>query len=164
MAIAERWAEVLCWCWSRISIWRIYLFVRRGALIGNSSPVARSSSPSNHMLISLRFWFDSVTDHSAHIPLPPLFISQLEFTPYIKERVRRVRIAELQIKGLTRTNGLVPGRAWRIKLQLFNLRHYTEQNYGGEIKKTMEQTIQQPPSRQARSITGMYPSTPIHPL
>ncbi len=41
-------------------------FLTWGALIGSSSPVARSSSSSNHILISLRFWFVSVIDHSPH--------------------------------------------------------------------------------------------------
>ena len=48
-------------------------FISWGALIGSSSPVARSSSSSNHILTSLRFWFVSVIDHSAHTPLLPFF-------------------------------------------------------------------------------------------
>ena len=35
--------------------------------------------------------------------------SQLKFTSHINERVRRARTAEIQIKGLTKTYGLVPG-------------------------------------------------------
>ena len=37
-------------------------------------------------------------------------------------------------------------------------------NCGGEVKKNHERTIQQIINRQARLMTGMYPSTPIHPL
>ena len=40
--------------------------------------------------------------------------------------------------------------------------------YGGELwwkgQKNHENTFQQLLNRQARSITGMYPSTPVHPL
>lgn len=36
--------------------------------------------------------------------------------------------------------------------------------YGGKVKKIVDVTIQQMINRQARSITGMYSSTPIHPL
>lgn len=40
--------------------------------------------------------------------------------------------------------------------------------YGSELgwrgQKNQEHTIQQLFNRQARSITGMYPSTPLHPL
>ena len=40
--------------------------------------------------------------------------SQLKFTSHINERVRRARTAEIQIKGLTKTYGLVPGLVHRI--------------------------------------------------
>lgn len=42
--------------------------------------------------------------------------SQLKLTSHINERVRRARAAEIQIKGLTRTHGLVPGLVRRIQL------------------------------------------------
>ena len=35
--------------------------------------------------------------------------SQLKFTSHINERVKRARAAEIQIKRLTQTYGLVPG-------------------------------------------------------
>ena len=35
--------------------------------------------------------------------------SQLKFTSHINERVKRARTAEIQIKGLIKTHGLVPG-------------------------------------------------------
>ena len=44
--------------------------------------------------------------------------SQLKFTSHINERVRRARIAEIQIKGLTKTYGLVPGLVRRIQLSV----------------------------------------------
>ena len=40
--------------------------------------------------------------------------SQLKFTSHINERVRRARTAEILIKGLTKTYGLVPGLVCRI--------------------------------------------------
>lgn len=90
--------------------------------------------------------------------------SQLKFNSRINERVRRARTAELQIKSLTRTYGLVPGLVRRIQVAVVQ----STALYGAEIwwknQKNHEQTIQQLLNRQARSITRMYPSTPIHPL
>ena len=54
----------------------VLFVVSWGALIGSSFPVARWLSSSNHILISPRFWFVSVTDHSSHTPLLPLFNTQ----------------------------------------------------------------------------------------
>ena len=90
--------------------------------------------------------------------------SQLKFTSHINERVKRARTAEILIKGLTKTHGLVPGLVRRIQLSVVQ----STALYGAELwwkgQKNHEQTIQQMLSRQARSITGMYLSTPIHPL
>ena len=90
--------------------------------------------------------------------------SQLKFTSHINERVRRARTAEIQIKGLTKTNGLVPGLIRRIQLSVVQ----STALYGAELwwksQKNHERTIQQMINRQARSITGMYSSTPVHPL
>ena len=90
--------------------------------------------------------------------------SQLKFTSHINERVRRARAGEIQIKGLTRMYGLVPGLVRRIQLAVVQ----STALYGAELwwkgQKNHENTIQQLLNRQARSITGMYPSTPIHPL
>ena len=70
----------------------------------------------------------------------------------------------MQIKGLTKTYGLVPGLVRRIQLSVVQ----STALYGVELwwggQKNHERTIQQIINRQARSITGMYPSTPIHPL
>ena len=35
--------------------------------------------------------------------------SQMKFTPHINEKMKRARAAEIQIKGLTKTHGLVLG-------------------------------------------------------
>ncbi len=90
--------------------------------------------------------------------------SQLKFTSHINERVKRARTAEIQIKGLTKTYGLVPGLVRRIQLSVAQ----STALYGAELwwrgQKNHERTIQQIINRQARSITGMYPSTPVHPL
>lgn len=72
--------------------------------------------------------------------------------------------AVIQIRGLTRTHGLVPGLVWQIQLAVVQ----SAALYGAELswksQKNHEGTIQQLFNRQARSIRGMYPSTPIHPL
>ena len=90
--------------------------------------------------------------------------SQLKLTSHINERVKRARTAEIQIKGLTKTCGLVPGLVCRIQLSVVQ----STALYGAELwwkgQKNHERTIQQMLNRQARSITGMYPSTPLHPL
>ena len=90
--------------------------------------------------------------------------SQLKFTSHINERIRRARNAEIQIKGLTKMQGLVPGLVRRVQLAVVQ----STALYGAELwwkgQKNHEQTIQKLLNRQARSITGMYPSTPIHPL
>ena len=90
--------------------------------------------------------------------------SELKFTSHINERVRRARTAKVQIKGLTKAYGLVPGLVRRIQLSVVQ----STALYGAELwwkgQKNHERTIQQIINRQARSITGMYSSTPIHPL
>ena len=90
--------------------------------------------------------------------------SQLKFTSHINERVRRTRTAEIQIKGLTRTYGLIPSLLRRIQLSVVQPMAL----YGAELwwrgQKNHDRTIQQMINRQARSITGMYSSTPVHPL
>ena len=64
-------------CCVAIDLWLAFGgFISWGALIGSSSPVARSSS-SNHILLSLGFWFVSVTDHSPHTSLLPLFNTRI---------------------------------------------------------------------------------------
>ena len=90
--------------------------------------------------------------------------SQLKFTSHINEQVRRARTAEPQIKSLTRTYGLVSGLVRRIQVAVVQ----STALYGAELwwknQKNHEQTVQQLLNRQARSITGIHPSTPIHPL
>lgn len=44
--------------------------------------------------------------------------SQLKFTSHINERIRRDRAAEIQIKGLQQTCGLLPGLVQRIQLSM----------------------------------------------
>ena len=89
---------------------------------------------------------------------------QLKFSAHINERIRRARIAEIQIKDLTKTYGLMPGLVRRIQLAVVQ----STALYGAELwlkgQKNHKDTFQQLFNRQARSITGMYPSTPIHPL
>lgn len=88
--------------------------------------------------------------------------SQLEFSLHINERIRRARTAEILIKGLAKTNGLTPGLVRRIQLVVVQ----SMTLYGAELwskgQKNHKETFQQLFNRQARSITGMYPSTPIH--
>lgn len=79
--------------------------------------------------------------------------SQLKFTSHINERVRRARAAEVQIKGLIRTHGLVHGLVRRIQLAVVQ----STALYGAELwwkgQKNHKDTIQQLINRQARSIT-----------
>lgn len=90
--------------------------------------------------------------------------SQLKFTAHVNEKFRAARAAEIQIKGLTRMQGLAPGLIRRIDLAAVQ----STALYGVELwwkgQKNHEQTFQKLVNRQARSITGMYRSTPIHPL
>ncbi len=43
---------------------------------------------------------------------------QLKFSAHINERIRRAHIAEIQIKSLTKTYGLMPGLVRRIQLAI----------------------------------------------
>ena len=90
--------------------------------------------------------------------------SQLKFTAHVNQKFRAARTAEIQIKGLTRTYGMAPGLVRRVQLAVAQ----SIALYGVELwwkgQKNYEQTFQKLLNRQARSITGMYPSTPIHPL
>lgn len=40
--------------------------------------------------------------------------SQLKFTSLINERIRKARVAKIQIKSLIQTHGLIPGLVQRI--------------------------------------------------
>ena len=90
--------------------------------------------------------------------------SQLKFTAHVNQKIKAAQAAEIQIKGLTRTYGMVPGLVRRVQLAVVQ----SIALYGVELwwkgQKNNEQTVQKLLNRQARSITGMYPSTPIHPL
>lgn len=54
--------------------------------------------------------------HALHLLVT--HVSYLSFISYINERVRRVWTAEIQIKGLTKTYGLVPGLVCQIQLSV----------------------------------------------
>ncbi len=90
--------------------------------------------------------------------------SQLRLTSHINERVKRARTAEILIKGLRRTNGLVPGLVRRIQLSVVQSTALYSVELWWKGQKNHKQTIQRMLNRQIRSITGMYPSTPLHPL
>ena len=76
----------------------------------------------------------------------------------------KARTAEIQIKGLTRSYGLAPGLVRRIQIAAVQ----SIALYGAELwwkgQKNLEDKMQLLVNRQARAITGMYPSTPIQPL
>ena len=90
--------------------------------------------------------------------------SQLKFSSHIHERIKRARIAEIQIKGLTRMYGLVPGLVRRIQLSVVQSTALYGSEHWWKGQKNHEHTFQQLFNRQARAITGMYRSTPVHPL
>lgn len=74
--------------------------------------------------------------------------------------MRRARTAEIQIKGSTRTYGILPGPVRRIQLAVVQ----STALYGTELWWKGQRNHEHTFNRQARSITGMYPSTPLHPL
>lgn len=90
--------------------------------------------------------------------------SQLKFTSHVNERMTKARTAELRIKGLARSYGLAPELVRRIQIAAVQ----SVALYGAELwwkkQKNHERKVQQLINRQARAITGMYPSTPIQPL
>ena len=90
--------------------------------------------------------------------------SQLKFTAHVNKKFQAARAAKIQIKGLTQMHELVPSLIRRIHLVVVQ----SIALYGVEIwwkrQKNHEQTFQKLVNRQARSITEMYSSTPIHPL
>ena len=63
--------------------------------------------------------------------------SQLKFTSHINERVKRARTAEIQIKGLTKTQGLAPGLVRRIQLAVVQSIALYGENFGGKDKRIM---------------------------
>ena len=65
---------------------------------------------------------------------------------------------------MTKTHGLVPGLVRRIQLSVVQSTALYAAELWWKGQKNHEQTIQHMLNRQARSITGMYPSTPLHPL
>lgn len=78
--------------------------------------------------------------------------------------MRRARTSEIQIKGLTRTYVLIPSLVRRIQLSVIQ----STALYGAGLwwrgQKNHEGNTQQMINRQARSITGMHPSTPVYPI
>ena len=90
--------------------------------------------------------------------------SQFKFTFHINERVRRAKTAKIQIKRLTKIYGLVPSLVCQIQLSEVQLTALYEAELWWKGQKNHERTIQQIINRQARLITRMYSSTPIHPL
>ena len=81
-AIMEQAPRPKAWWWRPSGERRCRCFVYWSALIESSSPVARVSSSSNHILIILRLSPVSVTNHSAHTPFLPLFTAQLLDSSY----------------------------------------------------------------------------------
>ncbi len=90
--------------------------------------------------------------------------SQLKFTAHINEKLLRARTAEIQIKGLTRTYGLAPALVQRIQIAAVQSIALCGAELWWKQQKNHESTVQKLLNRQARAITGMYPSMPVHPL
>ena len=90
--------------------------------------------------------------------------SHLKFTAHVNQKIKAAQVAEIQIKGLTQTYGMVLGVVRKVQLAVVQ----SIALYGVKLwwkgQKNHEQTVQKLLNRQARSITEMYPSTPIHPL
>ena len=90
--------------------------------------------------------------------------SQLKFTAYINKRLTKAKSVKIQIKHLSATYGLALGLIRQIQItavQFFAL-------YGAKLwwkrQKNHEYKAQQLINRQARAITGIYPSMPIQAL
>ncbi len=87
--------------------------------------------------------------------------SKLNFIFHVNERLKKAKAAEAQIKGLSKTYGLCPGLVRRIQVAAVQ----SVALYGAELwwkgQKNHEQELQKLINRQARSITGMYRSSPI---
>ena len=90
--------------------------------------------------------------------------SNLNFAFHVNERIKKAKAAEAQIKGLSKTFGLCPGLVRRIQVAAVQ----SVALYGAELwwknQKNYEKDLQKLINRQARSITGMYRSSPISPL
>ena len=87
--------------------------------------------------------------------------SRLNFSSHFSERLKRAKTAEVRIRGLSKTYGLPPALVRRIQIAAVQ----SVVLYGAELwwknQKTHQNEIQKLLNRQARSITGMYPSTPV---
>ena len=87
--------------------------------------------------------------------------SSLSFGAHISERFKKAKIAETRIKGLSKTYGLPPALVRRIQIAAVQ----SVALYGAELwwksQKNHQNELQKLINRQARAITGMYPSTPI---
>ena len=87
--------------------------------------------------------------------------SRLNFSSHFSERLKRAKTAEVRIRGLSKTYRLPPALVRRIRIAAVQ----SVVLYGAELwwknQKTHQNEIQKLFNRQARSITGMYPSTPV---
>ena len=85
----------------------------------------------------------------------------LNFGSHFRERLKKSKTAEARIRGLSKTYGLSPALVRRIQIAAVQ----SVVLYGAELwwknQKTHQNEIQKLINRQARSITGMYPSTPV---
>ncbi len=87
--------------------------------------------------------------------------SRLNFGSHFRERLKRAKTAEARIRGLNKTYGLPPTLVRRIQIAAVQ----SVVLYGAKLRwksqKTHQNEIQRLINRQARSITGMYPTTPV---
>lgn len=89
------------------------------------------------------------------------FDSRLIFKSHVNEKLRKAKIAESRIKGLSKTYVLSPALVQRVQIAAVQ----SVALYGAEIwwknQKNHQNEIQKLINQQACLITGMYPSTPI---
>ena len=87
--------------------------------------------------------------------------SHLNFGSHFRERLKRAKTAEARIRGLSKTYGLPLALVRRIQIAAVQ----SVVLYGVELwwknQKNHQNEIQKLINRQARSITGMYLSTPV---
>ena len=78
--------------------------------------------------------------------------------------MKKAKAAEAQIKGLSKTYGLCPGLVERIQVTAVQSVALYGVELWWESQKNYEKALQKLINQQARSITGMYWSSPIFSL
>lgn len=90
--------------------------------------------------------------------------SNPNFVFHVNERMKKAKAAEGQIKGLSKTYGLCPRLVQRIQIAAVQSVVLYRAELWWKGQKNYEKDLQILINRRARSITGIYRSSPISPL